>query len=45
MDWCHATGAKLNQQVIKHIYGVGLPPTDPHLTQNVNLNLQLMNYI
>lgn len=43
MDWCHATGAKLNQQAIKHIYGVGLPPTDPRLTQDVNL--QLMNYI
>ncbi|PHA00913.1 sporulation sigma factor-processing peptidase [Bacillus pseudomycoides] len=43
MDWCYATGAKLNQQAIKHIYGVGLPPTDPRLTQDVNL--QLMNYI
>jgi len=43
MDWCDATGARLNKQAIKHIYGVGLPPTDPRLTQDVNL--QLMNYI
>ncbi|EMA6341717.1 sporulation sigma factor-processing peptidase [Bacillus cytotoxicus] len=43
MDWCEATGARLNKQAIKHIYGVGLPPTDPRLTQDVNL--QLMNYI
>ncbi|MGG0511540.1 helix-turn-helix domain-containing protein [Bacillus pseudomycoides] len=43
MDWCDATGAPLNKQAIKHIYGVGLPPTDPRLTSDVNL--QLMNYI
>ncbi|HHT7139361.1 TPA: sporulation sigma factor-processing peptidase [Bacillus cereus] len=43
MDWCDATKAPLNKQAIKHIYGVGLPPTDPRLTQDVNL--QLMNYI
>ncbi|EOW9529607.1 MULTISPECIES: sporulation sigma factor-processing peptidase [Bacillus cereus group] len=43
MDWCDATGARLNKQAIKHIYGVGLPPTDPRLTNDVNL--QLMNYI
>ncbi|MCM3735567.1 helix-turn-helix transcriptional regulator [Bacillus cytotoxicus] len=43
MDWCHATGASLNKEAIKHIYGVALPPTDPRLTQDVNL--QLMNYI
>ncbi|WP_459499875.1 sporulation sigma factor-processing peptidase [Bacillus sp. C1] len=43
MDWCDATKATLNKQAIKHIYGVGLPPTDPRLTQDVNL--QLMNYI
>ncbi|PFZ12168.1 sporulation sigma factor-processing peptidase [Bacillus pseudomycoides] len=43
MDWCDATGANLNKQAIKHIYGVGLPPTDPRLTNDVNL--QLMNYI
>ncbi|MCI0764677.1 helix-turn-helix transcriptional regulator [Bacillus sp. TL12] len=43
MDWCDATEAPINKQAIKHIYGVGLPPTDPRLTQDVNL--QLMNYI
>ncbi|CAI8803670.1 sporulation sigma factor-processing peptidase [Bacillus pseudomycoides] len=43
MDWCDATRAPLNKQAIKHIYGVGLPPTDPRLTSDVNL--QLMNYI
>lgn len=43
MDWCDATGANLNKQAIKHIYGVGLPPTDPRLTTDINL--QLMNYI
>ncbi len=43
MDWCDATKAPLNKQAIKHIYGVGLPPTDPRLTSDVNL--QLMNYI
>ncbi|PGT60345.1 sporulation sigma factor-processing peptidase [Bacillus cereus] len=43
MDWCDAVKAPLNKQAIKHIYGVGLPPTDPRLTQDVNL--QLMNYI
>ncbi|MFJ8529666.1 sporulation sigma factor-processing peptidase [Bacillus sp. NPDC094106] len=43
MDWCDATAAPLNKQAIKHIYGVGLPPTDPRLTSDVNL--QLMNYI
>ncbi len=43
MDWCDATKAPLNKQAIKHIYGVGLPPTDPRLTGDVNL--QLMNYI
>ncbi|PEA84733.1 helix-turn-helix domain-containing protein [Bacillus pseudomycoides] len=43
MDWCDATGANLNKQAIKHIYGVGLPPTDPRLTKDINL--QLMNYI
>lgn len=43
MDWCHATGANLHKQAIRHIFGVSLPPTDPRLTSDVNL--QLMNYI
>lgn len=42
LDWCAAVGDSEAFQMIQHIYGIGLPPTDPRLLDTTK---QLYNLI
>ncbi|WP_153465045.1 helix-turn-helix domain-containing protein [Sediminibacillus terrae] len=42
-EWCKVCGDMVAWRAIKHVYGDGLPPTDPRLIES--LPNQLQNYI